>query len=96
MNFKDYSAQIAKMADVNQPAARRVIRALFDDMTTQLNKGENVVLPNFGRLVNQVTPGGGNRILLSRPENNAKPVQPVKKAQVKTAGKPRPAGQKKQ
>jgi len=102
MNFKDYSAEIAKKADVDEQTTRRVMRALFDDIKSKLNKGQNVPLPTVGRLINRILPGGGKRIILARPgqkikpqvkggpKAKAKPTRTVKKA----ALKPHPAARK--
>ena len=100
MNFKEYSANIAKKANVDEGKTRRILRAHFEDIKTQLDKGENVILPSFGRLVSQKRPNGARRVILTRPSPKKAPpakegpkAKPTRQAK-NSASKPRPVAKK--
>lgn len=66
MKFVDFTAAIAESSSVDTNVARRVIKKLYEHADAQLDAGEALVLPQFGRIVVLKNEDGSSRYVLHR------------------------------
>lgn len=66
MSLKEFTAEIATRSNSDEATARRVIKGLFDHLNEKMDNGEDVVIPQFCKIVAREAEGGEKRFVLRR------------------------------